>query len=67
MIMIHRYPLKIIRVSLDLLHNLLVTIAHYIQTYCHAYLIPYEVELYNDENPSIDLERLSYPVKTFIS
>ncbi len=46
-----------------LLYNLLVTLVNYIQTYCHAYLIPYEVELYNDENISIDIERLKYPVK----
>lgn len=45
-----------------LLYNLLVTFVQYIQTYCHAYLIPYDVEIYNDENPSIDLERLKYPV-----
>ena len=46
-----------------LLYNLLVTLVQYIQTYCHAFLIPYDVELYNDENPSIDLERLKYPVR----
>jgi hypothetical protein len=49
-----------------LLHNLLVTIVNYIQTYCHAYLIPYEVELYNDENTSINIERLKYPVSISI-
>ncbi len=46
-----------------LLHNLLLTLVNYIQTYCHAYLIPYQVELYNDEIPSINIERLKYPVK----
>ena len=45
-----------------LLYDLLVTLVSYIQTYCHAYLIPYEVELYNNETPSIDLDRLKYPV-----
>ena len=45
-----------------LLYDLLVTLVSYIQTYCHAYLVPYEVELYNDENPLIDLDRLKYPV-----
>jgi len=44
------------------LYNLIVTLANYIQTYCHAYIIPYEVELYNDENTTIDIERLKYPV-----
>jgi hypothetical protein len=47
-----------------LLYNLIVTLANYIQTYCHAYLIPYEVELYNDENTTIDIERLKYPVNS---
>jgi hypothetical protein len=45
-----------------LLYDLLVTFVSYIQTYCHAYLIPYEVELYNDDNSSIDIERLKFPV-----
>ena len=47
-----------------LLYDTLVTLVIYIQTYCHAYLIPYEVELYNDENATIDLKRLKYPVMT---
>jgi hypothetical protein len=51
---------------IKLLHNLLVTVVNYIQTYCHAYLIPYEVELYNDETTSIDIERLKYPVNISI-
>jgi hypothetical protein len=46
-----------------LLHDLLITLVNYIQTYCHAYLIPYEVELYNDENVTINIEKLKYPVK----
>ncbi len=50
-----------------LLHNLLVTIVNYVQTYCHAYLIPYEVKLYNDENTSIDIERLKYPVSKIVN
>lgn len=45
-----------------LLYNLVVTLVNYIQTYCHAYLIPYEVELYSDENTSIDIQRLKHPV-----
>ena len=45
-----------------LLYDLMVTLVSYIQTYCHAYLIPYEVELYNNETTSIDLDRLKYPV-----
>ncbi|CAF4467740.1 unnamed protein product, partial [Adineta steineri] len=44
------------------LYDLLVTLVNYIRTYCHAYLIPYEVEIYNDENSIIDLELLKYPV-----
>ena len=49
-----------------LLYNFLATIVQYIQSYCHAYLIPYDVEIYNEENPSIDLERLKYPVSLSI-
>lgn len=46
-----------------LLYNLIVTLVNYIQAYCHAYLIPYEVELYDDENITIDIQQLKYPVK----
>ncbi|CAF0889442.1 unnamed protein product [Adineta steineri] len=47
-----------------LLYDLLVTLVNYIRTYCHAYLIPYEVEIYNDENSITDLELLKYPPTT---
>ncbi|CAF3397978.1 unnamed protein product [Rotaria sp. Silwood1] len=43
-----------------LLYDTLVILVNYIQTYCHAYLIPYEVEIYNDKNLSIDIEQLKY-------
>ena len=46
-----------------LLYDLLVVIVNYIRTYCHAYLIPYDVELYNDNSTTIDIEQLKYPVK----
>lgn len=46
-----------------LLYDTLLTLISYIQTYCHAYLIPYEVEIYNDERPSIELNELKYPVE----
>ncbi|CAF4458276.1 unnamed protein product [Rotaria socialis] len=47
-----------------LLYDSLIIIIGYVQTYCHAYLIPYEVELYNDQNISIDVEQLKYePIK----
>lgn len=45
-----------------LLYDLLVTLVNYVQTYCHAYLIPYEVELYDNDNQTIDVEQLKYPV-----
>ncbi|CAF3475281.1 unnamed protein product [Rotaria sordida] len=44
-----------------LLYDSLVIFVNYIQTYCHSYLIPYEVELYNDKNISINIEELKYP------
>lgn len=43
---------------IKLIYETLVILINYIQTYCHAYLIPYEVEIYNDENGLIDIERL---------
>jgi len=54
---------------LKLIYETLVILINYIQTYCHAYLIPYEVEIYNDENKSIGIERLksSLPSSTQIS
>lgn len=55
------------RSLIRLLYNFLVTIVQYIQSYFHAYLIPYDVEIYNDDNPSIDLERLKYPVSLSIN
>jgi hypothetical protein len=51
--------------STRLFYDLIVIIVSYIQTYCHAYLIPYEVELYNDENKSIAIEQLKYPVSFY--
>lgn len=45
-----------------LLYDLIVTIISYMETYCQAYLIPYEVQIYNDENPIIHLDQLKYPV-----
>ena len=45
-----------------LLYDTMVTLVVYVQTYCQAYLIPYEVELYNEETATIDLDRLKYPV-----
>lgn len=47
-----------------LLYDFLVTLVNYIRAYCHAYLIPYDIELYNDEDGAIDIERLKYPVST---
>ncbi|CAF4197511.1 unnamed protein product, partial [Rotaria sp. Silwood2] len=41
-----------------LLFDLLLTLMTYIQTYCQAFLIPYEVEIYNDDNKSIDIEQV---------
>ena len=49
----------------QLLNDLLLTFIKYIQTYCQTFLIPYEVEIYNDENQSIDIEQLTTLVKTF--
>ena len=50
-----------------LLYDLLVTLVSYIKTYCHAYLIPYEVEISTDENIIIDVENLKYPVNIFVN
>lgn len=50
-----------------LLYDLLVTLVNYVHTYCHAYLIPFHVELYNDEHGVIDIEQLKYPVSTLLS
>ncbi|CAF3791534.1 unnamed protein product [Rotaria socialis] len=41
-----------------LLYDLLLSIMKYVQTYCQAFLIPYEVEIYDDENKSIDIQTL---------
>ncbi|CAF5165201.1 unnamed protein product, partial [Rotaria magnacalcarata] len=30
----------------------------YVQTYCQAFFIPYEVEIYDDENKAIDIQTL---------
>ncbi|CAF0926564.1 unnamed protein product [Adineta steineri] len=41
-----------------LLFDSLLAIIKYIETYCQAFLIPYEVEIYNNEHQSIDIEQL---------
>jgi hypothetical protein len=46
-----------------LLWDLLITLIKYIQTYCQAFLIPYEVEIRNEDNKSTDIERFKSPVK----
>lgn len=38
--------------------NVLRTIQTYIQTYCQAFLIPYSIEVVNQDNQSIDIEQL---------
>ena len=38
--------------------SILRTIQTYIQTYCQAFLIPYDVEVSNEENQSIDIDQL---------
>lgn len=45
-----------------LLYDLIVILVGYVHTYCHAYLIPYEVEIYNEEKVSIDIDELKYLV-----
>ena len=51
-------------ILIRLLYDTLVTLISYIQTYCHAYLIPYEVEIYNEENASIELDKFKYPLSS---
>ncbi|CAM4759904.1 unnamed protein product [Rotaria magnacalcarata] len=41
-----------------LLYDLLLSIMKYVQTYCQAFFIPYEVEIYDDENKAIDIQTL---------
>lgn len=43
---------------IQLVWNVLLTIGKYIQTYCQAFLIPYEVEICDDEYEAIDIEQL---------
>ncbi|CAF0997755.1 unnamed protein product [Rotaria sordida] len=43
---------------IQLLYDLLLALIKYIQAYCQAFLIPYDVEIYNDENKSIDIEQV---------
>ena len=45
-----------------LLYELLVILISHIHTYSNAFLIPYEVDIYNDENESLDIQRLNNPV-----
>lgn len=45
-----------------LLYELLVMLISHIHTYSNAFLIPYEVDIYNDENESLDIQRLNNPV-----
>ena len=45
-----------------LLYQLLSILISHIHTYANAFLIPYEVEIYNDKNDSIDIQRLDSPV-----
>jgi hypothetical protein len=47
-----------------LLIDLLLTLINYIQTYCQAFLIPYEVEIYNNENQTINIEQFKTSVKS---
>jgi hypothetical protein len=54
--------LEMYQTLVRLLYDSLFTFVNYIQAYCHAYLIPFEVELYNHDNVSIDFERLESPV-----
>ncbi len=44
---------------IQLLCDFLVTFIKYIQTYCQAFLIPYHIEIYNQENKSIDIEQFT--------
>jgi len=44
---------------IQLLCDFLVTFIKYIQTYCQAFLIPYHVEIYDQENKSIDIEQFT--------
>ena len=72
---LNRYTIQLIRKSQAilspqmhenlkrLLWDLLITMIKYIHTYCEAFLIPYEVEICNDENKSIDIESFQSPVK----
>lgn len=45
-----------------LLIDLILGLMKYIHTYCQTFLIPYEVEAYNDEIGSIDLQQLKFSV-----
>ena len=47
---------------IQLLYELLVILISHIHTYSNAFLIPYEVDIYNDENESFDIQRLNNPV-----
>ncbi|UJR21159.1 hypothetical protein I4U23_024258 [Adineta vaga] len=49
-----------------LLFDLLSTLKEYIQTYCQAFLLPYEVEIYNNGNQTIDIEQYTSPLITSI-
>jgi hypothetical protein len=43
---------------IQLIWNVLLTIGKYIQTYCQAFLIPYEVEICDDDYEAVDTEQL---------
>jgi hypothetical protein len=43
---------------IQLVWNVLLTVGKYIQTYCQAFLIPYEIEICDNEYEAIDIEQL---------
>ncbi len=47
---------------IELLYDVLRTIMTYIQTYCQAFLIPYQIEICNQENQSINIEQFTSSV-----
>lgn len=46
----------------ELLVDILRTLGKYIQSYCQAFLIPYQFEICDQEDRIIDIEQLTFVV-----
>ena len=53
----------VLQKTTQVLCDLLLALIKYIQTYCQAFLIPYEVEVYTEENKIIDIKQIQDLVK----